>query len=72
MDPVTVPRLWFGAQPAILEGHADAVLPVVRDDFVTLQAPFLVLRGQCEREMLNSTIPFTCQASQTLPSLHLW
>ena len=69
MDPV--PRLSFGVQPAILEGHADAVFPVVRDDFVTLRAPFLVLRGQREREMLNPTMPSTCQASQTLPSLHL-
>ena len=44
MDPV--PRLSFGAQPDILEGRADAVGPVVRDDFVTLRAPFLVLKGQ--------------------------
>ena len=69
MDPM--PRLSFEAQPAILEGHADTVFPVVWDDFVTLRAPFLVLRGQSEREMLNPTIPYTCQASQTLSSLHL-
>ena len=47
MDPVS--RLSFGIQSDILEGCADAVFPVVRDDFVTLRAPFLGLRGQRER-----------------------
>ena len=69
MDPVL--HFSFGAQPNILEGRADAVFPVVRDDFVTPRAPFLFLRGQRAREMLNPTMASTCQASQTLPLLHL-
>ena len=44
MDPV--PRLSFGAQPDILEGRADAIFPVVRDEIVTLRAQNLVMRGQ--------------------------
>ena len=64
-------RLSFGAQPNILEGRADALFPVVRDDFVTLRAPFLVLRGQRERDCYVSTTSSTCQPPQTCPPHHL-
>ena len=69
MDPV--PRLSFGAQPDILEGRADAIFPVVRDDFVTLRAPFLVLRGQRERDGYVSTTSSIFQPSQTCHPHHL-
>ena len=69
MDPV--PRLSLGAQPDILEGRADAIFPVVRDDFVTLRAPFLVLRGQRERDGSFPTSSSTCQPPQTCPPHYL-
>ena len=67
----SMPRLSFVGQPATLEGRADAILPVIRDDSVTLRASILVLRRQRERESYFLTTSSTCHALKRLPSLHL-
>ena len=69
MDPL--PRSSFVGQPATLEGRADAILAVIRDDSVTLRAPILVLRGQRKRESYFLTTSSTFPAPKMLPSLHL-